>query len=109
VCRPILTRTSIPSGQACAERRRCVSIAAATAAGALAKTTKNESPSVLISRPFAAATASRTIAWCASSSGRYADVPIRSTSLVEPSMSVNRNVTVPAGSGLTEGIGRSAS
>ena len=51
----------------------------------------------MISRPLEAVNASRRMAWCASSSSLQAAVPSRSASLVEPSMSVNRKVTVPVG------------
>ncbi|MGV8840962.1 MAG: hypothetical protein ACWA6X_11730 [Bauldia sp.] len=64
--------------------------------GALRNTTKNESPSVMISVP-SGAIADLMIARWRSRTGAQAAVPSASTAFVDPSMSVKRNVTVPVG------------
>ena len=56
------TRTAASAGQSCAYSARCMAADAATAVSALVKTAKNESPSVLISTPVAAARADRMMA-----------------------------------------------
>ena len=58
--------------------------------------TKNASPAVSTSTPPCAAHASRHTRWC-STATPTALRPSSSSSAVEPSMSVNRNVTVPRG------------
>ena len=97
VWRPIRTRIAPPSGHGSACSARCMSATAAVAAAASAKTAKNPSPSTWFSIPPWATSASRTIVRWRASNGRHAAVPSVDTSRVEPSMSVNRNVTSPVG------------
>ena len=59
--------------------------------------TNNESPSVPISTPPCSATAVRTISLCRSSWRTNPSRPRSCSTRVDPSMSVNRNVTVPVG------------
>ena len=71
--------------------------AAAAAPAAVGKATKKASPCVSTSTPPSATNASRsTRRWPARASA-YSSGPTRRNSRVDPSMSVNRNVTVPAG------------
>jgi len=84
-------------GQASAARARWAVTAPAIAPRALEKATKNESPSVATSTPPGASNANRRMAWCRSRTAVNA-LPRAATRRVEPSLSVNRNVTVPVGS-----------
>ena len=94
---PIRTRIAAPSGHGSATSERWAAATARTAPAGSRKTAKNESPSVPISRPASAASAARTSSRWRARIGRHAAVPRRSTSFVEPSMSVNRKVTSPVG------------
>ena len=87
----------MPSGQGWAASARCVATAARIAPDAVGNATKNESPSVRISTPPCSATAVRTISACRSSWRTNPSRPSSWSSSVDPSMSVNRNVTVPVG------------
>src|SRR3954469_14770345 len=96
------TRTAAPSGQPSAASARCASIAAATPAAAPAKTKKKESPwrSISVPPPVVKRSGSRRL--CRSSSAPYPAAPRRLSSDVDPSMSENRKVTVPLGSGVRD-------
>src|SRR5215213_4036671 len=76
---------------------RCASAAARTAAAADGKAAKWASPSEPNGTPPSARTASSTSLDSTARSSPYAVSPMVATRFVEPSMSVNRNVTVPAG------------
>jgi hypothetical protein len=91
--------TAESAGHSCAASAACAVAAAFTAAAALPKTAKNESPLRSISIPPAASNASRSSRLCAASASLYRSRPSAFSSRVEPSMSVNRKVTVPVGSG----------
>ena len=97
VCRPIRTRIGAACGQGSAASARCASAAADRASIARRKMTKNESPSVPCSCPPYARFAARTMARWRSRRSRYGPVPSSSSMRVEPSMSLNRQVTVPVG------------
>src|SRR5215216_656356 len=90
------TRTAGPGDQSWAARPRWAATAARTAPAGLAKATKKASPWVLTSTPPASATARRMIAACSSWTAAYRS-PSAWSRRVEPSMSVNRKVTVPVG------------
>ena len=100
VCRPMRTRMAPPSGHLCVAKPRWASAAAPHASSALWKTQKNESPSVLSSAPFRLWKALRRMAWWSTWAWTYLS-PSSCMSLVEPSMSVKRNVTVPLGRAVT--------
>lgn len=84
-----------PVGPRLRREPRWASAAAATASGAAGKITKNESPSVPCSWPRCAANAVLSSARCRSRMSRYGPVPSSISRRVEPSMSLNRHVTVP--------------
>ena len=90
VCSPIRTRIG-PSASA-----RWPSDAAATASDARAKATKNASPCVSTSTPSCSANAARSRRRCSCSASPYSS-PSSCSSRVEPSTSVNNNVTTPVG------------
>src|SRR5919201_4054463 len=75
-------------------------LAAASASDARENATKNASPCVSTSTPLCCANASRNTRRCSASASAYAS-PSSCSSRVEPSMSVNRKVTVPEGSSAT--------
>ena len=75
---------------------RCAATAASTAERARANEKKNASPCVSISVPSCSPKVSRMIRRCAETTSPYAS-PSSCSSRVEPSMSVNTNVTVPLG------------
>jgi hypothetical protein len=81
---------------------RWATTAARAARVAVGKTAKTESPDVETVVPPLSATAARRIAWCRFSTAAKAS-PSSMTSLVDPSMSVMRNVTVPVGSDIGRG------
>ncbi len=93
---PIRTRTGGPGDQSCAARPRWAATAAPTAPAGLRNTAKKASPWVLTSTPPPSETARRMIAACSSRTAGYRS-PSSWRRLVEPSMSVNRKVTVPVG------------
>ena len=84
-------------GQGRAAKAPCISITAARAADGEEKAAKKLSPCVPTSLPPWAASADRTSSWCSASNRVYASGPSRSSSFVEPSMSVNRKVSVSVG------------
>ena len=90
-----------PSGHACSRSARCAATAALTASRARGNEKKNASPCVSISVPPAAPNVSRTIRRWSRDSVPNASSPSSCRSFVDPSMSVNANVTVPAWSELT--------
>ena len=99
MCSPIRTRSAAPAGHASAFSRSWQAPAASTAETALAKTAKKLSPSpreVTTTPPWSSITAV-TRRLCRSSATSIASGTV-SHSRVEPSMSVSKNVTVPAGS-----------
>src|SRR4029079_12938996 len=97
VWRPIRPRTSAPSGHASAARLRWASTAAATPPVTSGKTAKMPSPSVFSSCPPAARIDARMISGGRARSAVQASIGSACASFVEPSMSVNRKVTVPTG------------
>jgi hypothetical protein len=101
VCRPIRTfSTPVPAGHGAAIRTRCASTAAPTARTAEENATAIPSPVVENSTPLWRANAARSVWSC-----RTRDLAMAADSVshsrVEPSMSVKRKVTVPAGSSLS--------
>ncbi len=81
------------------ERRASViARAAASAPGAVGKATKKASPWVSTSTPPFAVQAARMSRRCSARAAAYPSLPSSCRSLVEPSTSVNRKVTVPDGS-----------
>src|SRR5262245_6691510 len=95
VCNPMRTRIG-PSASA----SRAAS-AAASASEAFANATKNESPSVPTSTPPWRVNSLRMVRRCSARRSAYSS-PSSPTSRVEPSMSVNRSVTVPCGNDTSE-------
>ena len=91
VCNPIRTRIGSSSN------RSVITVAASTASGARANARRNASPCVSTSTPPSDTHASRTIRRWSSSATAYLSGPSSSSSRVDPSTSVNRNVTVPEG------------
>src|SRR5439155_12244861 len=71
--------------------------AAESAPGAVGKATKNASPCVSTSTPPWRPNASRNVRRCSVSAAAYPVAPRSCSNLVEPSMSLKRNVTVPLG------------
>ncbi len=88
------TRTRVPAGQAWKAKERCISIQAAAQALAEENTAKKPFPCVLISLPSCAASAARIISWCSDKVSAYTPSPKRVSRAVDPSMSVNRKVSV---------------
>ena len=74
-----------------------ITCAAATAPPAVGNAKKKASPWVSTSTPFSAAHASRTTPRCSARASAYPSAPSSCRSLVEPSTSVKRKVTVPLG------------
>src|SRR5437588_11698205 len=75
----------------------CASRAAPNAPGAVGKAMKKASPCVSTSAPPCRAQAALTTRRCSARASAYASDPSSWRSLVEPSTSVKRNVTVPVG------------
>src|SRR5689334_9334694 len=94
------TLTATPSGQSSSASARCAATAPATASRARVKEKKKASPCVSISWPPAEPSVSRRMLRSRPRTSEYRSPSSRS-SAVDPSMSVNRNVTVPLGSKLT--------
>src|SRR5438477_8699578 len=94
------TRRTRPPGHMRIISARWASYAPRAASCARANATKNASPCVSTSNPWCRPNASRSRHRCASSSAPYRS-PHSFSSLVEPSTSVNRKVTVPLGGELT--------
>ena len=96
VCRPIRTRTAVPSGHGSAASARCAVDGGSDRRRALSN---DDEEGVALGALLVAAVRPRTR--LAGSRGgapgarRSASVPSSCSSRVEPSMSVNRNVTVP--------------
>ena len=91
VCRP-MRRLIGPGARACVIAR-----AALAAPGADGNATKKASPCGSTSTPPLAAHASRTTRRCSASASAYASAASSRRSLVDPSTSVKRKVTVPVG------------
>src|SRR5436190_9262848 len=94
------TLTETPSGQSSSRSARCAATAPAAASRARVKEKKNASPCVSISCPPAEPSVSRRMLRSRPRTSEYRSPSSRSRA-VDPSMSVNRNVTVPLGSKLT--------
>ena len=102
MCSDIRTRTAVPSGHSASVCWRWATIAAATPEGADLNAANMASPWQSTTTPSPAATASRSRPRCClSTSGQPS--PSRFRSAVDPSMSENISVTVPAGSSLMAG------
>ncbi len=101
------TRTCPSFGQLCTAIARCESTAARAADAASAKLRKNSSPRQSTSPPPWSDAARRISARCSASTTPYA-TPSRCRISVEPSMSVNRNVTGCATTRVYEQTGRTA-
>jgi hypothetical protein len=91
---PVRTRTWVPAGHAWVAKARCISIAPLAQALAEENTAKKPSPWVLISFPPWEARAARVIPWCSERAPAYAGPPRRLSRAVDPSISVNKNVSV---------------
>ena len=108
------TRTVAAAGHGSAPSARCASTTASSAAAASANTAKNPSPSTWSSWPPCAASAARISSRCRDRTGAQPEAPRAWTRRVEPSTSVNRNVTSPVGrtgvviAGPGSGAGRGA-
>ena len=100
---PIRTRTVVPAADNRPAIERCTAAAESTAAGAMGKAAKNASPSVETTTPSWLSIAARRISLCASRIPRYSE-PSRARCRVEPSISVNMNVTVPVGRARLDGV-----
>src|SRR5919106_498539 len=98
---PMRTRMGPSGGHWCAATRRWASAAAATASAAEANTAKKASPSVRTSTPPWSRMAPRRMPWCSARTPGHRSPRVRA-SLVDPSMSVNTNVTVPVGSSVMQ-------
>ena len=96
MCTPIRTLRSIGSGHGSARSASCASTAAATALPARENTAPKPSPPVENTWPSAARTALRRISSWRTSASRIS-AGCLSHSGVDPTMSVNRNDTVPVG------------
>src|SRR5437773_2598996 len=94
---PVRTLTSTPSGQARPCKVRSIARAASSAAGARSKTAKNSSARASTSRPPTRCTNLRMMARTSAKRAAYRS-PSRWRRLVDPSISVKRNVTYPVGS-----------
>ena len=93
------TRMGRRPGHDSAATATWTSAAAATADAALSNTANNPSPRFSTSTPPCASNAARSSSLCRSrASPSTAPPPNSFRRMVEPSMSVNRNVTVPPGS-----------
>ena len=100
VCIPIRTRIGPPSSPA------CPSAAAATAPGAVGNATENESPCVSTSTPPWRSNTARSTRRCSANASAYRSGPSPCNSRVDPSTSINTNVTVPLGSSRTAPVNR---
>ncbi len=96
VCSPIRTRTVTSSGQAWSWSLCWASTAASDRLGRAWKDEEERIPLRVHLLPVPAGKTSRRMRWCSASRLAYFSRR-RSSSRVEPSMSVNRKVTVPLG------------
>ncbi len=92
------TRMGRRPGHDSAATATWTSVAAATADAALSNTANNPSPRFSTSTPPCAPNAARSSSLWRSRTSEYRTAPSSFRRIVEPSMSVNRKVTVPPGS-----------